>query len=882
MKKQLALTLAISFVFFLQSLGQNYNMSNGNITTCGGTFYDNGGLGLYSSNQNLTQTFTPGTAGSAIKVSFTSFQTSAATDVLCIYDGPNTTSNLIGCYSGLNILNGLSFKSTHPSGSLTFTFISNGFTNLNGWVATVSCEFACQSFSANADSTIPLGDTNNEIKVCIGTTVNMFGDATYPNSGNFYNQSNATSTFTWKTGDGFTIPGQNATHTFTTAGVFDLSLVVEDTLGCESITKGKRVVVSTQPSFKSIEFIPNDSICLGDTTSIMIPDSGLFEPFNPPALSVAGVTAIPDILLTPFTSTIPVSIFAPTATFGAGYLKGIYLNIEHSWLGDLEITITCPNGQRATLKENPGGGGSFLGEPIDNTVAGNIGNGYTYEFTNFSPTYGTMNNESGNYNQTYVDNNGVTVTNDYLPAGTYTPFQNLNTQLAGCPLNGNWTITVTDHLGADDGYIFFWGLNFDTLIRPPLAVSNAITASKVSSSWTSLSRIIGSTTDTIVQVSPTSSGTHSYTYQIVDDFGCTHDTTLDIFVKPKPKSNAGVDFTTCLLNQTLTPIPTPGATVDSWNYFTNPISHTSTFDDSSIYSPNATVSDFGVYSYVLQERLDGCLTYPDTVNISYVQVQNTINISADKDSVCIPESVVFTNNSDMTFFDSIYWEFGDGAISNSQGSASHIYNNYTCFDVKVTLVNALGCSVDSIFPDMICGFPTTVADFTYDPAESIIPNTLINFTNQSSGASTFLWDFSGLGNSTNQDDFFIFPKTDGGIYPVTLFVNNEGGCTDQITKNVTIKNPLSYWAPNSFTPDDDGLNDKFRVVFNNNSVEEYEIYIFNRWGELLYNSQEIDFEWDGTHNGEEVPNGVYVWRIIGKEKLSTESFEKIGHVTLTR
>ena len=882
MKKQLALTLAVCFAFVLQSIGQTYNMANGNVTTCGGTFYDNGGLGLYSSNQNLTQTFTPGTIGSAIKVTFTTFQTSPANDILCIYDGPTTASNLLGCYSGPNTLNGLSFKSSHPSGSLTFTFISDASTNLNGWAAAIICEFGCQAFTANADSTLPISDTNNEIKVCVGTTVSMFGNAVYPNSGNFYNQSNATSTFTWKTGDGFSIPGQNVTHTFNTPGVFDLNLIVEDTLGCIDIIKGKKVIVSTKPSFKNIEFIPNDTICLGDTTAIMIPDSGLFDPFNPPSLSVAGVTPIPDQLFTPFTSTIPVSIFAPTATFGAGYLKGIYLNVEHSWLGDLEITITCPNGQRATLKENPGGGGSFLGEPIDNTVAGNIGNGYTYEFTNFNPAYGTMNNESGNYTQTYIDNNGLTVTNDYLPAGTYTPFQNLNTQLNGCPLNGNWTITVTDHLGADDGYIFFWGLNFDTLIRPPLVISNPITATKVSSSWTSISAMVGPTNDTIVQVRPTTSGTHTYRYEIIDDFGCIHDTTVNIFVKNKPKSNAGVDFTTCLLDYTLSPVASTGATINTWNYFTSSISGNSIISNTSSYTPNTTVNEFSVFNYVLQETVDGCLTYPDTVIINHVQVQNTINIGISKDTICIPEGVTFTNNSDMTGFDSIYWSFGDGNTSNLQGSVLHNYSSLDCYDLTVTLVNTLGCRVDSVIVDAVCAYPTPIANFNYDPIESVIPNTLVNFTNTSQGGNIFDWDIAGFKISNDSNEVYEFPKTDGGLYRVSLRVENEGGCWDETVKFVNIKNPLNIWIPNSFTPNDDGLNDVFSVIFNNNSVEEYSIYIFNRWGEVLFFSEEIDFEWDGTYNGKLAPNDTYIWKIIGKEKQTTNSFTKIGHITLTR
>ncbi|MEN8811018.1 MAG: CUB domain-containing protein, partial [Flavobacteriales bacterium] len=182
MRNQTILFFILCFVASVNSFSQTYNMANGNISTCSGTFYDNGGLGLYSANQNITQTFTPSTLGNVIQVNFTSFQTEASLDVLCIYNGPNTTSPLLGCYSGTNTLNGISFKSTHPTGSLTFSFTSDASIQLNGWAATISCTFGCQSFVANADSTFPIGDTNDIIKVCIGSTVDMFGDASYPNS----------------------------------------------------------------------------------------------------------------------------------------------------------------------------------------------------------------------------------------------------------------------------------------------------------------------------------------------------------------------------------------------------------------------------------------------------------------------------------------------------------------------------------------------------------------------------------------------------------------------------------------------------------------------------------------------------------------------------
>lgn len=883
MKKLILLTLAFSLLIVSDLFSQTYNMSNGNDTTCSGTFYDNGGLGLYGNNQNITQTFYPNTPGSVIRVSFTSFSLNNSHNLTIRDGGP--TGTIIGIYTGAS-LNGATISATTPTGNLTFIFNSmTAGTAQNGWTANLSCTYACQNYTVLPDSTFPAKDTNNEIKVCVGTPVNMFGNANYPNSGNYYNQKNSTSTFTWKTGDGFTIPGQNATHVFNTPGIFDITLVMEDTIGCKSFKKGARVVVSIPPVFKNIKYYPNDTICFGDTAVVSLSDSGLFTPFNPPSLNAAGITFLPDGSGISYRDTIPVSIFSPLATFGAGYLQGIYVNMEHSYLGDLEIRISCPNGSSAVLKQTTGGADTHLGEPVDpgtTPVPLNPGVGYTYEFTNRSPSYGTMVNESGVYQHNYTDvlaNNYVN--QDYLPAGTYTPFQNLSTQLNGCPLNGNWIITVTDNIAIDNGYIFFWGLKFDTLIRPPNVVSS-IVGSRDSSIWTSVSSILSRPGDTSLITSPLTSGIHSYNYKIFDNFGCEHDTTVNLYVKPKLKSNAGLDFVTCRLDYQLAPVPTPNNDSAHWSFYSSSASGNSVITSANSYNTNTLVNEFSVFNYILNETVEGCSTYPDTVTITHIEALNTIDISVNKDTICIPELVTFTNNSNMLIFDSIYWEFGDGNTSNTQGTTSHTYNTVSCFDLKVTLVNSLGCKVDSVLQDIVCAYPTPIANFNFTPFEPIVPETNVNFTNTSSGATLYVWDFAGLGSSILTDESYEFPKTEGGTYPVTLYVANEGGCRDQVTKMVTIKNPLSIWIPTAFSPNGDDLNETFGVVFNNDAISKYSLRIFNRWGETLFYTEDLDFEWDGTFEGKTAPSGVYIWQINGKEEFETESFTKFGHVTLTR
>jgi subtilisin-like proprotein convertase family protein len=171
----------------------------------------------------------------------------------------------------------------------------------------------------------------------------------------------------------------------------------------------------------------------------------------------AGTTFLPDGSGVTYTSVLPISGFGAGETItDMSQLQQICANIEHSFLGDLRISIIAPSGETVILKDYNGGGGCFLGEPVDNNGT-EPGVGYDYCF-NDSPDYGTMVSEVGNYSQTFVDNIGVTRTGNYLPAGAYTSVDPLS-NLLGATKNGDWTIEVTDHLAIDNGYIFYWNIS---------------------------------------------------------------------------------------------------------------------------------------------------------------------------------------------------------------------------------------------------------------------------------------------------------------------------------------------------------------------------------------------------------------------------------------
>lgn len=165
--------------------------------------------------------------------------------------------------------------------------------------------------------------------------------------------------------------------------------------------------------------------------------------------------------------------------------------------------------------------------------------------------------------------------------------------------------------------------------------------------------------------------------------------------------------------------------------------------------------------------------------------------------------------------------------------------------------------------------PTARFDFVVQDNQNVA------FSNQSSeDAVNFLWDFGD--GSQSQDESPVHPISfDDGDRVVILWVENEFGCRD--SASALIEPPVAVYVPNSFTPDGDGRNDFFQVY--GIGLQDFEMSIYNRWGELLFQSDNIDNHWDGTSNGRKVPTGTYVYRIKAKG-FDQQSVDKVGHVTV--
>ena len=159
--------------------------------------------------------------------------------------------------------------------------------------------------------------------------------------------------------------------------------------------------------------------------------------------------------------------------------------------------------------------------------------------------------------------------------------------------------------------------------------------------------------------------------------------------------------------------------------------------------------------------------------------------------------------------------------------------------------------------------------------------------NESQGFESSYWIFdtiNNLGEAYIDDPFYSFPDQLPDIYFNKLEVTNEFGCTDQITKMLVVEEDLTLYVPNSFSPNGDGKNDEFFIKSRELDPVFYNISIYDRWGTLVYESNDINGRWNGSvNNGEYYAQpGVFVYNIVYKISESTEKVEIRGSITLLR
>ncbi len=346
--------------------------------------------------------------------------------------------------------------------------------------------------------------------------------------------------------------------------------------------------------------------------------------------------------------------------------------------------------------------------------------------------------------------------------------------------------------------------------------------------------------------------------------GCISTDEIEVIVLPLPSLDAGTDVSIC--EDEYVTLSASGATNYSWD---NGVANNVTF------SPNTTATY--TVSGISQE---GCAA-SDEVEVT-VHQNPDVNIQADKTNGCLPLTVQFENNSSNT--DDCVYTISDGT-ELTDCAATHTFNEPGCYDVDFKVTNNNGCKNSVAMENFICVESVPQADFSFNPEELTTLNSTASFYNQSTNAIHYEWIFNNSMTTTIEDPVHRFPPIED-TYKVTLLVFGENGCADSITREVPLIEELLFYIPNTFTPDGNALNQTFKPVFTSGfDPYDYQLLIFNRWGEVVFESNNSEVGWKGTYgaSGEEiVKSGTYVWKVRFKTKYNDEQKMEVGHVNLLK
>ncbi len=317
------------------------------------------------------------------------------------------------------------------------------------------------------------------------------------------------------------------------------------------------------------------------------------------------------------------------------------------------------------------------------------------------------------------------------------------------------------------------------------------------------------------------------------------------------------------------------------------------FDDagtSTLASPTHTYASAGLYNVTLTITSTTYLcTDVVTLPVNIWEMPTAV-INSDPPIICNPGCVNFYDGSfsATTAINVWNWDFEGGGTSTSQNPTpcyEHQSDYTEYYNVTLTVWNSVGCSDMTSAIDYVAVEPTPVAEFTYSPQLITIEDTRVSFTNSSEKASTYLWNFSDdspLSTVTNPEH--IFPEVPESYLVELKAYSASGTCKDSISKLIIIKDVIIFYVPNVFTPDGDEYNETFQPIFvSGYDPYEFHMAIFNRWGEIIFETFDAKRGWDGTYGSRGlVQDGTYVWAIEFRETMSDKKHKHKGHVTILK
>lgn len=496
------------------------------------------------------------------------------------------------------------------------------------------------------------------------------------------------------------------------------------------------------------------------------------------------------------------------------------------------------------------------GIPVDTTPEGFV---YNYHWPDPSVNDDTLQYYGGTYTLTVSDANGCSVTNQFTigqPPALYAT-QAGNRQIC---IGGEATLT-SEVTGGTAPYNFYW-ISAET--GDTLSYGNEITRAPIE--------------------------TTSYYFFATDANGCTSNivnSTINVYPELNITSVVTSADSICPGEPLQVEVEVEGGNGGPY--------------EMRLLNTNQIVaSEFTIYpdhtdTYTLRLN-DACSTPAVEAEFDVtVMPLPPAAFTVDKHESCPPGTFRF-NEFSPDIGQSYHWDFGDDEFSFDK-SPSHTYNVSGTYDVSMTATSPFGCEKKLTREDMITIRPKPEAEFYPGSSSATVLNPTIQFFNVSNGADSVYW-FFGDGDSTLQSRENPVHRFDNpGEYVVRMIAENIYGCADTTQKKITIRDKHTFYAPDAFTPNNDGVNDCFRLCGHGVDPMEFEFYVYDRYGSIVYQSEKWvddggcdecgEGAWDGTYNGSLVKGdklckaGVYYWYVRYTDYAGVEHRDE-GRVSLIR
>lgn len=631
---------------------------------------------------------------------------------------------------------------------------------------------------------------------------------------------------------------QSPAHLYANAGIYNVNLIVNNSFGCaDTITKPVEVYYNPSSDFTF------SNVCFGDTMHFVNTSS------------VNNSTSIAGTLW----------------TFGDGGATSSLQNPSHyySVAGTYTVTLvtttidSCSNTDSISVKAFDAPGSAFT---ITNAC---LFDSTSFTNTTLNPVMGTTASWSWDFGDgSPLNTTGWSPNHLYATLGSYQVTLITHSSNLGCPDTLKDSVIVFPKPVADYSFAnvcLNQAMNFNDL-------STISSGSIASWSWN-----FGDSTLPDSNQNPNhvyaNPGTYSVSLIVTTNNGCKDTVIKSVVVHPFPDaqfSSSNVCDGSIVPFNDLSTIPATD-TIQSWSW---------NFGDGSPVFNNQDTSHLyaasGSYSvHLLVVSNFGCSD--STTKTIVINPNPVVNFSATDTAGCELLCLSFQDLSDTAVSTNVQWtwDIGDGSSPSSSQNFDHCYTNDSVFapnffNVTLTVKSDSGCVGILTKNNYITVYPHPNASFTVLPQTTIITEPDISISNLSVGGNFGNWNFGDLDTSSSFNPH-SHTYADTGIYTITLITSTLYGCVDTAYETIVIEPDFVFYIPNGFTPNDDGLNDKFSGKGIN--IKNYEMMIFDRWGNLIFYTDDITKGWDGraNHGSEIAQQDVYVYSI----KLT--DFKRVKH-----